>query len=97
VENFKVANYRIMMEKWRDWRLDEEAASKSDINKMEKTANDIIKQMKKLNEMFKKNHKVSTRDTQLYSTLKDWESLTRKVSMEYGGWFDFIKDSEYIK
>jgi len=50
-----------------------------------------------LNEMFKKNHKVSTRDTQLYSTLKDWESLTRKVSMEYGGWFDFIKDSEYIK
>ena len=77
--------------------LNEESASKSDILKMEKMANNIISQMKKLNSIFKKNHKVTTSDSVLYNTLKDWEELTRKVDMKYSGWFGFVKDSDYIK
>jgi len=77
--------------------LTEETASKSDVQKMEKMSNDIIKQMKKLNDLFKKKHKVTTSDSVLYNTLRDWEQLMRKVDVKYGGWFGFVKDSEYIK
>ena len=77
--------------------INEESASKSDIKKMEKMADNIIKQMEKLNDLFRRTHKPKTNDSVLYNTMKDWDHLARKVSMEYGGWFDFIKDSDYIK
>ena len=77
--------------------INEESAPKSDVKKMEKMADNIIKQMEKLNDLFRRTHKPKTNDSVLYNTMKDWDHLARKVSMEYGGWFDFIKDSNYIK
>jgi len=77
--------------------MNEESAPKSDVKKMEKMADNIVKQMEKLNDLFRRVHKPKTNDSVLYKTMKDWDHLARKVSMEYGGWFDFIKDSDYIK
>ena len=74
-----------------------EQATKSDVKKMERMANDITKQMKKLNDIFKKTHKITTSDDMLYNTLKEWEELTRKVDMKYGGWLGFVYDSDYVK
>ncbi len=73
-----------------------EQAKKSDVKKMEKMADKIVGEMTKLNFMFRKTHKVSTGNRVLYKTLKDWEQLQRDASMKYGGWFDFVKDSDYI-
>ena len=72
-------------------------ASKSEVRKMEIMAAKIVIDMNKLNSMFKKNHKVSTGIPVLYKTFKDWERVARDVSMKYGGWFDFVKDSDYIE
>ena len=77
--------------------LKEEVASKSDIKKMEKMADNIVNQMEKLNDLFRRVHKPKTNDSVLYNTMKDWDHLARKVSREYGGWFGFVKDSDYIK
>ena len=71
-------------------------ASKSEVRKMEIMAAGITHNMKKLATMFNKTHKVSTGNRVLYKTLKDWEQLTRDASMKYGGWFDFVKDSDYM-
>ena len=71
-------------------------ASKSEVKKMEKMADKIVGEMTKLNFMFRKAHKVATGNPVLYRTLKDWEQLTRDANMKYGGWFDFVKDSDYI-
>ena len=72
------------------------SASKSDVKKMEKMSAKIVKDMKSLSAMFNKLHKVSTGSPVLYRTWKDWEQLTRDASMKYGGWFDFVKDSDYM-
>ena len=77
--------------------LKEEVASKSDIKKMEKMADNIVNQMEKLNDLFRRVHKPKTNDSVLYNTMKDWDHLARNVSREYGGWFGFVKDSDYIK
>ena len=71
-------------------------AKKSDVKKMEKMGDKIVGDMPKLNFMFRKVHKVATGNPVLYRTLKDWEQLTRDANMKYGGWFDFVKDSDYI-
>ena len=77
--------------------INEESALKSDIRKMEKMADNIVKQMEKLNDLFRRVHKPKTNDSVLYNTMKDWDHLARKVSREYGGWFGFVKDSDYVK
>ena len=77
--------------------LKEEAAMKSDIKKMEKMANNIVRNMEQLNDLFRRVHKPKTNDSVLYNTMKDWDHLARKVSREYGGWFGFVKDSDYVK
>ena len=71
-------------------------ATKAEVRKMEILAAGITHNMKKLATMFNKTHKVSTGNRVLYKTLKDWEQLARDASMKYGGWFDFVKDSDYI-
>ena len=76
--------------------LTEEAASKSDVKKMEKMADKIVGEMTKLNFMFRKVHKVATGNPVLYRTLKDWEELQRDASTKYGGWFEYVEDSDYI-
>jgi len=76
---------------------EEYAATKRDVKQLEMTASKIVKTMEKLNSQFKKVHSVDTRNSVLYDTYKEWESLTRDVSRAYGGWFGFVKDSDYIK
>ena len=70
---------------------------KSDIKKMEKLSDKIIKDSETLLKMFRQKHKVSTRDDVLYSTSKDWEQAIRTLKMKFGGWFGYVKDSDYIK
>ena len=77
--------------------LKEEAGMKSDIKKMEKMADNIVKQMEKLNDLFRRVHKPKTNDSVLYNTMKDWDHLAKNVDREYGGWFGFVKDSDYVK
>ena len=72
-------------------------AKKSDVKKMEKAANKIISDMKKLNLMFKKAHDPKTSMPAAYRTLQQWEYLVGQVSGEYGGWFEFVyDDADYI-
>ena len=69
-------------------------AKKSDVKKMEKAANKIISDMKKLNVMFKKAHDPKTSMPAAYRTLQDWEYLVGQVDGQYGGWFEFVYDSD---
>jgi|GEM_PF-3225696 hypothetical protein len=71
--------------------------SKSEITKMEKLSEKIIKDSETLLKMFRQKHKVSTRDSVLYNTSKDWEQAIRALKMKFGGWFGFVYDSEYLK
>ena len=71
--------------------------SKSDVKKMEKLSDKIIKDSETLLKMFRQKHKVSTRDSVLYNNSKDWEQAIRNLKMKFGGWFGFVYDSEYLK
>jgi hypothetical protein len=71
--------------------------SKSDITKMEKLSDKIIKDSETLLKLFRQKHKVSTRDNVLYDTSKDWEQAIRNLKMKFGGWFGFVYDSDYVK
>ena len=71
--------------------------TKSDIKKMEKLSDKIIKDSETLLKMFRQKHKVSTSDSVLYNTGKDWEQAIRTLKMKFGGWFGFVYDSDYIK
>ncbi len=79
--------------------LTEETAvlSKSDVKKMEKISEKIIKDLETLLKLFNKKHKVSVRDTVLYDTSKEWEQAIRNLSIKFGGWFGFVYDSDYVK
>ena len=77
--------------------LTEDAAPRSAVKRMEKMANNIVSDMKKLNALFQKAHRPKTTDSTLYNTFKEWVSLVRKVDMKYGGWFDYVRDSDYVK
>ena len=71
--------------------------SKSDVKKMEKLSDKIIKDSETLLKMFRQKHKVSTGDSVLYNNSKDWEQAIRTLKMKFGGWFGFVYDSDYIK
>ena len=71
--------------------------SKSDIKKMEKLSDKIIKDSETLLKLFRQKHKVSTGDSVLYNNSKDWEQAIRNLKMKFGGWFGFVYDSDYIK
>ena len=71
--------------------------SKSDVKKMEKLSDKIIKDSETLLKMFRQKHKVSTKDSVLYNNSKDWEQAIRNLKMKFGGWFGFVYDSEYLK
>ena len=71
--------------------------SKSDVKKMEKLSDKIIKDSETLLKMFKQKHKVSTKDSVLYNNSKDWEQAIRNLKMKFGGWFGYVYDSDYIK
>ena len=71
--------------------------SKSDVKKMEKLSDKIIKDSETLLKMFRQKHKVSTKDSVLYNNSKDWEQAIRNLKMKFGGWFGYVYDSDYIK
>ena len=86
------------MIKLKDIITEEKVATKSEHKRMEKMANDITKQMKKLNDMFDKVYDPGPRNNVLYGTIKEWEQLVSNARIKYGGWFDFAKqDSDYVK
>ncbi len=71
--------------------------SKSDVKKMEKLSDKIIKDSETLLKMFRQKHKVSTKDSVLYNNSKEWEQAIRNLKMKFGGWFGFVYDSDYVK
>ena len=70
---------------------------KSDVKKMEKMANKIVSDMNKLNKMFEKIHDVKTSNPSAYRTLKDWENVYRDADSQYGGWFEYVYDSDNVE
>ena len=71
-------------------------AKKSDVKKMEKMANKIVSDMTKLNFMFRKHHMTKTSNPAAYRTLKDWEQLKSDANVKYGGWFEYVYDSDNV-
>jgi hypothetical protein len=53
--------------------------------------------MKKLNQMIAKLHDSKTSNPSAYRTLKDWEQLQRDASVRYGGWFEYVYDSDNVE
>ena len=72
-------------------------AKKSDVKKMEKMADKIVADMKKLNKMFEKIHDTKTSNPSAYRTLKDWEMVQVDASGQYGGWFEYVYDSDNVE
>ena len=85
------------MIKLKDILKEQVEVSKSDVKKMEKLSDKIIKDSETLLKLFRQKHKVSTRDNVLYDTSKDWELAIRNLKMKFGGWFGFVYDSDYVK
>ena len=79
--------------------LNEEVVSlsKSDIKKMERASQKLIKDLESFLKVWKKKHKVSVSDPVLYDTSKEWEGIIRNLKIKFGGWFGFVYDSDYIK
>ena len=85
------------MIKLKDILKEQVEVSKSEVKKMEKLSDKIIKDSEALLKMFNQKHKVSTGDSVLYNTGKDWEQAIRTLKMKFGGWFGYVYDSDYIK
>ena len=85
------------MIKLKDILKEQVEVSKSDVKKMEKLSDKIVKDSEALLKMFNQKHKVSTGDSVLYNNSKDWEQAIRTLKMKFGGWFGYVKDSDYIK
>ena len=65
--------------------------------KMERMANKILSDMEKLNKMFEKLHDARTSNPSAYRTLKDWEMVQSDASGQYGGWFEYVYDSDNVE
>jgi hypothetical protein len=85
------------MIKLKDVLKEQVEVSKSDVKKMEKLSDKIIKDSETLLKLFRQKHKVSTKDSVLYNNSKDWEQAIRNLKMKFGGWFGYVYDSDYIK
>ena len=85
------------MIKLKDILKEQVEVSKSDVKKMEKLSDKIVKDSEALLKMFNQKHKVSTGDSVLYNTSKDWEQAIRTLKIKFGGWFGYVYDSDYIK
>ncbi|SVD58487.1 uncharacterized protein METZ01_LOCUS411341 [marine metagenome] len=85
------------MIKLKDILKEQVEVSKSEVKKMEKLSDKIIKDSETLLKMFRQKHKVSTKDSVLYNTSKDWEQAIRNLKMKFGGWFGYVYDSDYVK
>ena len=85
------------MIKLKDILKEQVEVSKSEVKKMEKLSDKIVKDSEALLKMFNQKHKVSTGDSVLYNNSKDWEQAIRTLKMKFGGWFGYVYDSDYIK
>ena len=85
------------MIKLKDILKEQVEVSKSEVKKMEKLSDKIIKDSETLLKMFRQKHKVSTKDSVLYKNSKEWEQAIRTLKMKFGGWFGYVYDSDYIK
>ena len=85
------------MIKLKDILKEQVEVSKSEVKKMEKLSDKIVKDSEALLKMFRQKHKVSTGDSVLYNTSKDWEQAIRTLKMKFGGWFGYVYDSDYVK
>ena len=85
------------MIKLKDILNEQVEVSKADIKKMEKLSDKIIKDSEALLKLFRQKHKVTTRDSVLYDTSKEWEQAIRTLKVKFGGWFGFVYDSDYVK
>ena len=85
------------MIKLKDILKEQVEVSKSDVKKMEKLSDKIVKDSEALLKMFNQKHKVSTKDSVLYKNSKDWEQAIRNLKMKFGVWFGYVHDSDYIK
>ena len=85
------------MIKLKDVLKEQVEVSKSEVKKMEKLSDKIIKDSETLLKMFRQKHKVSTKDSVLYKNSKEWEQAIRTLKMKFGGWFGYVYDSDYIK
>ena len=85
------------MIKLKDILKEQVEVSKSEVKKMEKLSDKIVKDSETLLKMFKQKHKVSTKDSVLYKNSKEWEQAIRTLKMKFGGWFGYVYDSDYIK
>ena len=85
------------MIKLKDILKEQVEVSKSDVKKMEKLSDKIIKDSETLLKMFRQKHKVSTKDSVLYNNSKDWELAIRNLKVKFGGWFGYVYDSDYVK
>ena len=47
--------------------------------------------------MFEKIHDVKTSNPSAYRTLKDWENVYRDADSQYGGWFEYVYDSDNVE
>jgi len=79
--------------------LTEETAvlTKSEIKKMERVSEKLIKDLEMFLKVWKKKHKVSVSDSVLYDTSKEWEGIIRDLKIKFGGWFGYVYDSDYVK
>ena len=85
------------MIKLKDVLKEQVEVSKSDVKKMEKLSDKIIKDSETLLKLFRQKHKVSTKDSVLYNNSKDWELAIRNLKVKFGGWFGYVYDSDYVK
>ena len=85
------------MIKLKDILKEQVEVSKSDVKKMEKLSDKIIKDSETLLKMFRQKHKVSTKDSVLYKNSKEWEQAIRTLKMKFGGWFGYVYNSDYVK
>ena len=79
--------------------LNEEVVSlsKSDIKKMERASQKLIKDLESFLKVWKKKHKVSVSDPVLYDTSKEWEGIIRNLKIKFGGWFHHKSHSSQKK
>ena len=85
------------MIKLKDILKEQVEVSKSEVKKMEKLSDKIVKDSETLLKLFNQKHKVSTADAVLYKNSKEWEQAIRTLKMQFGGWFGYVYDSDYIK
>ena len=57
----------------------------------------ICANMVTLNKMFVKIHDVKTSNPSAYRTFNNWKDVYRDADGAYGGWFEYVYDSDNVE